>query len=172
MIHLREIPFDERESLRQLAIEIYQVTFQDVNTPENMANYLAEAFHPDQVEKEFNEEGSVFIGAYDDKRMIGYLRLRVNHEAENELGRNTIELQRLYVHHDFQGKGVANELMQTALEKARELKVTWLWLGVWEQNVKAQRFYQRWGFEKFSEHVFWMGSDAQTDWLMKKRINE
>lgn len=158
--------------LRQLAIDIYRATFQEVNTPENMANYLAEAFHPDQVEKEFKEAGSVFIGAYDLHRMIGYLRLRENHEAADELGRNTIELQRLYVHADYQGKGVANELMHAAVAKANELKVAWLWLGVWEQNVKAQRFYHRWGFEKFSEHVFWMGNDAQTDWLMKKRITE
>jgi ribosomal protein S18 acetylase RimI-like enzyme len=41
---------------------------------------------------------------------------------------------------------------------------------VWEHNPKAQHFYQKLGFEKFSEHQFMVGSDPQTDWLMKKKI--
>jgi diamine N-acetyltransferase len=170
MIHIRTIDPSEGEALRELAIEIYRTTFDSFNSKENMENYLAEAFNPKKVLQEFGEPGSVFMGAYDDGRMIGYLRLRANDEVQEELGERHIELQRLYVHADYQGKGVANDLMEASLNQAKQLGVEWLWLGVWEKNEKAQRFYQRWGFEKFSEHVFWMGDDAQTDWLMKKRV--
>jgi diamine N-acetyltransferase len=41
---------------------------------------------------------------------------------------------------------------------------------VWERNFNAQAFYAKWGFEKFSEHTFWMGDDPQTDWLLKKKL--
>jgi hypothetical protein len=41
---------------------------------------------------------------------------------------------------------------------------------VWEKNFKAQQFYSRWGFERFSEHTFWMGDDPQVDWLLKKKL--
>jgi ribosomal protein S18 acetylase RimI-like enzyme len=102
--------------------------------------------------------------------MVGYLRLRTSEEANQYLGASNIELQRLYVHPATQGQGISSELMKTAIQKTRELQLQWLWLGVWENNVKAQAIYQKWGFEKFSEHVFWMGDDAQTDWLMKLRV--
>jgi ribosomal protein S18 acetylase RimI-like enzyme len=62
-------------------------------------------------------------------------------------------------------------LMQHALNLAADLKVDWIWLGVWEKNPKAQKFYEQWGFERFSEHIFQMGEESQTDWLMKKKIN-
>jgi ribosomal protein S18 acetylase RimI-like enzyme len=45
-----------------------------------------------------------------------------------------------------------------------------MWLGVWEKNFRAQKFYEKWGFEKFSEHVFLMGDDPQIDWLLKKPL--
>ena len=45
-----------------------------------------------------------------------------------------------------------------------------MWLGVWEKNLKGIRFYERFGFKKFSEHLFVLGNDIQTDWLMMKKI--
>jgi ribosomal protein S18 acetylase RimI-like enzyme len=170
MITIRPILHSELEALRQLAIEIYRITFEKDNTEENMQQYLAKAFSREQVEAEMSEVGSYFYGAYVDGKMVGYLRLRTSEEANQYLGASNIELQRLYVHPATQGQGISSELMKTAIQKTRELQLQWLWLGVWENNVKAQAIYQKWGFEKFSEHVFWMGDDAQTDWLMKLRV--
>src|SRR6187402_519501 len=101
----------------------------------------------------------------------GYLRVRKSNEADYYLGTNTMEIHRLYVDKHFHGKNAGALLMQHALDIARERKVDWVWLGVWEKNLRAQRFYQKWGFERFSEHVFVMGNDAQTDWLLKKKIS-
>ena len=96
--------------------------------------------------------------------------MRVTNEAEQHLGKNAIELQRLYVTRNFQGKKIGFMLMQYAINYSRERKFDWLWLGVWERNVKAQEFYKKVGFEHFSDHTFWMGTDPQNDWLMKFRL--
>jgi ribosomal protein S18 acetylase RimI-like enzyme len=45
-----------------------------------------------------------------------------------------------------------------------------IWLGVWEHNHQAIKFYTTWGFEKFGDHLFLLGDDPQTDWLMKKEL--
>jgi ribosomal protein S18 acetylase RimI-like enzyme len=97
--------------------------------------------------------------------------LRKNNEAIDQLGPNTIELHRLYIDTRYQNQKLGKRLMEFALDFAAKSKVEWIWLGVWEHNPKAQAFYQRWGFEKFSEHIFQMGAEAQTDWLLRKRIN-
>jgi ribosomal protein S18 acetylase RimI-like enzyme len=43
----------------------------------------------------------------------------------------------------------------------------YLWLGVWEHNRGAIRFYERHGFVKFGEHPYYVGNDCQTDWMMR-----
>ena len=81
-----------------------------------------------------------------------------------------MELQRLYVDLPFQGMGIAKQLMDECEAFAKSKNKEWLWLGVWEHNYKAQHFYQKNSFKKFSEHQFTLGSDVQTDWLMKKKL--
>jgi ribosomal protein S18 acetylase RimI-like enzyme len=68
------------------------------------------------------------------------------------------------------GKGIGKALMLKCIEIAREKKSDVLWLGVWENNQRAIDFYTKWGFEKFSTHIFMLGDDPQTDWLMKKEL--
>ncbi len=54
---------------------------------------------------------------------------------------------------------------------ANERGVAYVWLGVWEHNYKAIKFYQDKGFVCFGEHVFVLGEDRQTDFLMKKTLD-
>ena len=102
--------------------------------------------------------------------MVGFVRLRKSNEAASYLGENAIELHRLYLLTSVQGQSVGQLLMEKALAYAMQGRFEWIWLGVWEKNFKAQRFYKRWGFERFSEHTFWMGDDPQVDWLLKKKL--
>jgi diamine N-acetyltransferase len=141
------------------------------------------------MQDEFYEPGSVLYLAFMDKLesqsiapdsddrltflhegIVGFLRLRKSDEVADKLGNNSIELHRLYIHPDYKGMGIGNKLMETALTYSRQSKFDWIWLGVWEKNLNAQKVYAKWGFEKFSEHTFHMGNDAQTDWLMKKAL--
>ncbi len=72
---------------------------------------------------------------------------------------------------DYQGLGLGKKLFEFALDMATEKGFTYAWLGVWEHNLKAQRFYKNYGFEKFSEHAFYVAEDkVDTDWLLKKRL--
>lgn len=82
----------------------------------------------------------------------------------------SLEIERIYVSQDFQGAGLGRLLMTYALDFAAEKRFAYVWLGVWEKNARAIRFYERNGFRKFATHVFVMGDDAQTDWLMRKDL--
>lgn len=191
MIEIRLATFDDLRDLRRVAIETQVDTFGIHNTPENMEAFLKEAYNPSQFEREFSEPGSAYYLAFEDssigtlrkvhrtpsespcgpvEELAGFLRLRQNGEVEKALGPNTIELQRLYVLKKYQGKKVGALLMQKALDYARDKKFEWMWLGVWERNFKGQEFYAKWGFERFSDHVFWMGTDPQIDWLLRIKL--
>jgi diamine N-acetyltransferase len=170
-ITIRELSRSDIPQLRELAIRIYRDTFSGQNSEANMEAFLAKDYSIESFEREFNEVGSEYFFASDGESPVGYLRLRKSDEAERELGHNTIELHRLYIDINYQGHGLGKLLMEFALKRASELNVDWLWLGVWEHNPRAQRFYASWGFERFGEHIFQMGDEAQTDWLLKKKIS-
>lgn len=168
---IRELTRDDIPQLRELAIRIYRETFSGQNSPANMEAFLQSDYSIESFNKEFDCDGSHYFFACDGQAPVGYIRLRENAEVESLLGKSTIELHRLYVDVDFQGRGVGRLLMEFAIDYARKQRVEWIWLGVWEHNPRAQSFYKQWGFEKFSEHIFTMGDEAQTDWLLKKRID-
>ena len=102
--------------------------------------------------------------------MAGYLRVNWgNAQTEQEL-EDAFEIQRLYVLQEFQGLGLGKQLFEFALDLAEQSGATWAWLGVWERNFKAQSFYARYGFERFSQHHFPVGDKIDTDWLLKKKL--
>ncbi len=150
--------------------EVYTETFLPFNTAENMRVYLEEAYNLPQLQREWAEPGAAYYLAWVGEMPAGFLRLRNSDEVIQQLGPNTLELQRLYIYSRFHGQGVANKLMEVYLSEARTRGVEWLWLGVWERNYRAQAFYKKWGFEKFGEHVFQMGDDPQIDWLLCRKL--
>jgi ribosomal protein S18 acetylase RimI-like enzyme len=169
-ITIRRSNFEDTAAMRDVAIRSYTDTFADSNTPENMKAFFTESYSLSKLQDEYYEPLSVLYLACDGEKVVGFLRLRVNDEVKNELGENTIELQRLYIDTAYHGKQIGKNLMEKALIYARENRYDWIWLGVWERNFNAQHFYAKWGFEKFGEHVFQMGDDPQIDWLLKKKL--
>lgn len=81
-----------------------------------------------------------------------------------------LEVARIYVVHDFIGKGVGNCLMEYIVELAKEWRMEAIWLAVWEHNHRAIRFYKRWGFNIVDQQVFLLGRDMQKDWRMIRRL--
>ncbi len=170
MIDIRPIQFSELETLRKIAIDTYWDTFADSTTLENNQKFVDEAYTLKQFAKELEEPNTQYYMAWEGDQAAGYMRLRLSNEVEQELGSNTIELQRLYVHTHFQGKKIGVKLIELALDYALEHKFEWIWLGVWEFNYRAQAFYKKFGFERFGEHVFQVGDDPQIDWLLRKKL--
>lgn len=170
MIEIREARVDDIPEMRQVAITTYQDTFSHFNTPENLQIYFDQAYSLPALMRELDEVNAKLFIAFDENKILGFARLREYDEVRDLLGDNTIELQRLYVLTEAQGKSIGKMLMNQALSYASQKGYDWIWLGVWERNYKAQEFYKKWGFEKFSEHTFWQGDDPQIDWLLKKNL--
>ncbi len=170
MIEIREAKLQDISAMRAVAISSYIDTFASSNTQENMDAFLSDTYSLEKLEEEFIEKNSKLFLAFDGNDVVGFLRLRESDEVLKFLGKNAVELQRLYVLTSAHGKSVGRLLMEKSMIHANQNNYEWIWLGVWEKNYKAQKFYKNWGFEKFSEHTFWMGDDPQIDWLFKKRL--
>jgi ribosomal protein S18 acetylase RimI-like enzyme len=167
----RGIP-EDAEILRTLAIKIFNETFagNPLNKPEDMRDYIAEAFSLEQTQRELIEKDTIIFIVEVDGEMIGFAKMH-EHSRENCISDlDPIELQRFYISHVFHGKGIAQILMQQCIAEAKRRNYQTLWLGVWEHNYRAQRFYEKLGFIKVGSHIFQLGSDAQTDLVMEKKL--
>lgn len=83
-------------------------------------------------------------------------------------GAEAVEIERIYVLQAHQGKKMGQLLYEKAMQVAESAKADYVWLGVWEENARAIGFYKKNGFVAFDKHVFTLGTDEQTDIMMKK----
>ncbi len=102
--------------------------------------------------------------------VAGYCKLRKSTPPLALGATHAIELERLYVLQAYQKKNIGGSLMQYCIDLATANGYKILWLGVWEHNHNAMRFYKKWGYTQFGDHIFMLGNDVQTDLLMKRAL--
>lgn len=160
---------DDALIIAEMSQRTFYDTFAKDNTKEDMDIFLNKQFSKDALVAEVENGDGIFLLAYDEDVPCGYVRMRYA-KPDRHLTENAIEIARIYTEKNVIGKGVGAALMQKCIEIATNQQKEMIWLGVWEKNERAIAFYQKWGFEKFSEHPFLLGNDLQTDWLMKRML--
>ena len=148
----------------------YFETFAEQNTPENMAAYLDKAFGTEKLRGELENRDSAFYFLYCGGTLAGYLKLNEVPAQTDLHDSHSLEIERIYVAKEFQGKGLGRRLMTYAISAAMQRKKAYVWLGVWEKNEKALAFYRKNGFYQIGTHTFVMGDDPQTDYIMRKDL--
>jgi ribosomal protein S18 acetylase RimI-like enzyme len=171
-IKIREAGPADAEFVADMARRTFIDSFAHHNSEENMRIFLEEQNPKERQMAEVGAAGRHFLIAYFGEEPAGYVSLRIVHPPKELQGEKAIEIVQIYSEKKLIGKGVGAALMQAALELAQQKGFDWVWLGVWEHNHRAQAFYRKWGFERFGDHVFFVGLDAQTDWWMRKRLDK
>jgi len=157
-------------TLQVIGKQTFFETFSASNTKEDMEKYLTENFTVEKITREVNNLNSQFFIAWQNDEAIGYLKVNEGN-AQTELQDNaSLEIERIYVLTTYHGKKVGQLLYEKALEVAGVQKKKSIWLGVWEENPRAIKFYEKNGFTAFDTHIFKMGKDEQTDILMRKTL--
>jgi diamine N-acetyltransferase len=169
-LNIRLATAQDASMIADISRRTFYDTFAHQNTPENMQKFMNEQFTHEALMKEVAESSGIFIIAEAGEAVLGYARLRESVPPPSLGELPSIEIARIYALQSAIGKGVGNALMKRCIEIAYEMGKRIVWLGVWEKNPRAIKFYEKWGFEKFDEHDFVLGNDVQTDWLMKKML--
>jgi ribosomal protein S18 acetylase RimI-like enzyme len=157
-------------ALQAIGRKTFKEAFASNNSEENLAAYLEDGFSKEKLEAELRNENSKFYFALQANEIIGYLKVNLGDAQSEKQDPDAIEIERIYVLQQFHGKQVGLLLYEQALAIAKARKAPYMWLGVWEENPRAIRFYQKLGFVEFDQHIFQLGEDAQTDILMKLNL--
>lgn len=170
-VQVKQISLNELEQLQIIGRQTFAETFSSKNSEENMKEYLENGFSTEKLKAELADNSSEFYFAKLDEKIIGYLKVNFGLSQTEVKHENALEIERIYVLKEFHGKKVGQILFDKAIHIARDKNVDYIWLGVWEQNPRAIRFYEKNGFIQFDKHVFKLGDDEQTDIMMKRKLN-
>lgn len=168
-ITLRRIDISDIENLQKIARQTFRETFEDVNSEEDMLKYEAESLSIEKLQQELKSPDSEFYFAEKEGEIWGYLKLNFA-DAQTEKVKEGYEIERIYVLKAFHGMKVGQILFDKALQIGKEKNMDSVWLGVWEENHRALRFYEKNGFKVFGKHDFVLGEDVQTDLMMKLQL--
>jgi len=143
-----------------------------MNTEENMKYFLEHHYSEEKLLSEILNPDSRFFFAKIKNTIIGYLK--INRKGAQTVLPNDdgLEVERIYIDEAFKGRGIGKLFIDKTIESAKKFKAAYIWLGVWEHNKRAIRFYEKNGFIPYSSHIFKLGDDEQTDLLLKMTLKE
>lgn len=169
-IEIKKVTSNDIQLLQEIGRKTFFETFAASNTQENMEKYLEEGFSQEKLTEELDNIYSAFYFAINSGSVVGYLKLNFGISQTELQDSSSLEIERIYVLQEYHGKKVGQALYEKAMHVAEDKKVNYVWLGGWEENPRAIRFYEKNGFVAFDKHIFKLGEDEQTDIMMKKNL--
>ena len=169
---IREAVPEDAKLLTDLAYTTFWDAFahHPKNAPDDLNHYMRQAFNQEQITAELAGEKNIFLIAEIDGEAAGYSKIIIDNIEPGIKAERPVELARLYAHQKHLGQGVGQKLLDACFDRGRAEDRDVMWLGVWEFNPRAQRFYEKNGFRVVGSHVFLLGEDEQTDLLMQRSL--
>lgn len=169
-VRIKKCTLEDINLLLKISRDTFIETFKQQNSPESLNTYLERAFNLKQLEKELSNISSKFFFVYLNHKIAGYLKVNTNGAQSEEMGDESLEIERIYIKRHFQKHGLGKYLLNKAMEIAMQQNIKKIWLGVWEENKNAIAFYEKMGFIQAGSHSFLMGDEEQIDFIMTKTL--
>lgn len=175
-ITIRTAEQPDAASLAVVAAVTFPLACPPHTTDEAKAAFVATMLSEERFAEYLADEGRVLLIAEDDGgQAIGYTMVNLGEPADSDVSaairiHPSSELSKCYVMPGHHGAGVAGELMAASLVAAAEAGASGIWLGVNEENGRAQRFYAKHGFERVGSKRFLVGDRLEDDWVMERAL--
>jgi diamine N-acetyltransferase len=172
MFSIRRANSGDANAIAGLSARTFISAYHGMLHEEALQEFVLSAFSLEKIREELDFSGSQFLLAYEGEKPIGYAFLRVAGPPAGLMGSEPVELARIYLEEDVTGRGYGTILMDACLDLARQAGHDILWLGVWEQNERAIRFYEKMGFVRVGTLPFMFGDDLHTDLVMIRSLSK
>lgn len=169
-ISLRRAQREDAALLSRLGRETFVETFGHLYPADDLAAYLNEAYDLKATRTALLSSTSAsWIVERHSGEALGYATAGPCGLPHPEVSDRSLELKRIYLLGAAQGAGVGGELFDTVLAWMAAQAPRDLWIGVWSENLGAQRFYARRGFEKVGEYGFPVGRTLDREFILRRR---
>jgi ribosomal protein S18 acetylase RimI-like enzyme len=167
---IRQALPDDAALVASMGTRTFVDSFGGSNRPEDIDEYVAVHFSMDQVSVELRDPATTFLLLFEHGAAIGYAKLVAGETPSTIRGPAPVELARIYLERDAIGKGHGAKLLHACLDTAGRKGFETIWLGVWDHNDRAIRFYERMDFRRAGELTFILGRQRQTDFVMERPV--
>lgn len=172
-LHVVPVSTELMDLLVMLEQRTFTETFVHQYNPADFNAFMEEKKSRKALTAEMAAPGCLYYILYEGTSPAGFLKLNLHKQPDHHGPLEpapVMELEKIYVLKAFQGMKAGQFLLDYALEVAAQHNIKTIWLGVWEYNTKAYQFYEKNGFEKFGSHIFMLGQQEDTDWLLRKQL--
>jgi diamine N-acetyltransferase len=169
---IRKAKKDDAMRLAALAEKTFRETFGANNASQDMDQHCSTAYGTDIQAREILDPNIDTFVCEHENHLIAYAQVFWSDAPSCVMAIHPAEIRRFYVTAKSHGQGIAQNLMNVLLEHVAVKNADQIWLGVWEHNPKALRFYQKMGFLEVGEHVFQLGNDPQRDLIFSRQVNQ
>jgi diamine N-acetyltransferase len=163
----RAAPADA-EALSSLGARTFAEAFGHLYPPEDLAAFLAEAHGPERAMADLMDPRRAVWIAETAGEPVGYALAGPCELPHPDVGEACGELKRLYLRTAWQNSGAGARLFEAAEAWLLAQGATSLWIGVWSENVGAQRFYARRGYRKVGEYDFPVGRALDREFILRR----
>ena len=168
MIAYRSATPADGPELDAMARAVWIETFGHSASAEDIAAYLNESYGPEgALIRGLSDPAMTFHLATDDTRIVGYVRLSAPWLPKGDYEPGALQLSQLYVASDFHGTGVGDALLGWTIDTARDRGGHALYLTVWEENLRARRFYEKRDFVHVGDYAFQTGKQLDRDMILR-----
>ncbi len=159
---IRQATIDDLHLISVLAIATHYEAYFELDPSHDLADYCVRFFNLETVKSELENPQLTYLIVQYKGNAVGFAELREGKYIECLKGKNAIEVQRIYVIEPLKGKGIGKRLFEKCCEIAREKGYQTIWLGVWDKNIEAQKFYEKIGMKNVGLTDF---SDGKSNFI-------
>lgn len=180
MTEVRPATPDDSAALAEVAAATFVLACPPDMPAESVQKFVDEHLTAERFESYVVDPGRAVLIAEEDapggRRAVGYLMLVHGEPCDADVRAvvthlPTTELSKIYVLPTAHGGGIARDLLDAAVEVARSIGAAGIWLGTNQQNVRAQRFYEKSGFERIGTKRFWVGDHWEDDFVFELALD-
>jgi len=172
MFSIQQVTPADIDILINLSRETFYNSYYHLTDPDHFEDYIASAFDADKLLAELNDPDSAFYFAILNDEVTGYLKLNFGAAQSEFRDENAMEIERIYLLKQYHGQQFGRQLINFAIQTAKDKQLQYIWLGVWQKNPKAIGFYEHNGFKVCGTHTFRFGGEDHDDLMMKLELGE
>ena len=147
MLTIKKASVHDAELLTNLSREIYKEYYLYLWHPGGAQWYMHEyAYAADKIKKDLSDSGIEYFIAFDEAVPAGYMKLVLSAVLPAYESKNAIEVERIYLHQNATGKGAGRQLMQLAMQRAKEMQKEIIFLKAMDSGKDAIAFYKKLGY--------------------------
>lgn len=167
---IRQAMLSDVDIIADLATRTFKSAYESMLSGEALETFITSTFSQGSIRAELSDPTNKFLLAFEGSKALGYGMLREGHWPAGVTRSKPVELARIYLVEEVIGGGYGTALMKACLDTAEASGYETIWLGVWEENKRAIRFYEKWGFTRVGSHPFEFGDEVHTDLVMARSI--